>query len=54
MNMPSKRALRVTVLIGIFVLAFGMYISAEAGSDPLTIVFLTLTVALMGAGILAG
>lgn|GEM_PF-4755127 len=54
MSKPSKRTIRVVVLIGIFVLAFGMYISTEAGSDSVTAALLALTIALMVAGILAG
>lgn len=54
MKAPSKRTLRAVVILGIFVLAFGMYISAEAGADTATAALLALTVALMIAGILTG
>ncbi|MDQ3541623.1 MAG: hypothetical protein M3440_13150 [Chloroflexota bacterium] len=54
MSIPSKRTIRIVVLVGFFVLGFAMYVAAEAGSDPLTGILLALIVALMIAGILAG
>ena len=54
MSIPSKRTIRIVVLVGFFVLAFAMYAAVEAGSDPVTAVLLALIVALMIAGIFAG
>lgn len=54
MSRPSKGTIRIVVLVGFFVVAFALYGSAEAGSDPVTLVFMGLLVALMVVGILAG